>query len=110
MAFLAPVCVHPVQMGSTALHVAAGSGRISCLRTLLEAGASHTATDEAGMTPLHAAAGNGHLSCAEALLEAGADPEVEEDVRLLLLAPGFSTTHLPRQRFCLTLWRQAHVG
>jgi len=52
---------------------AARSGDAAQIETLLEAGAAHGATDEAGETALMHAAHGGHFSAVQVLLAAGAD-------------------------------------
>ena len=56
----------------TALHKAASSGEIECLRVLLEAGADVLKKGFGNATPLHYAAGSGKLKAVELLLEYGA--------------------------------------
>lgn len=56
---------------------AAFAGQLSCVRSLLAAGAKPSATDSSFLdmkTPLHKAASQGHRDVCIALMEAGADP------------------------------------
>ena len=66
--------------GLTALHLAAYSGSLECIRILLDAGASMMVrtvdldmqtpvTLPAGSTPLHAAAMNGHVAILQAMMQ-----------------------------------------
>ena len=66
--------------GLTALHLAAYSGSLECIRILLNAGASMMVrtvdldmqtpvTLPAGSTPLHAAAMNGHVAILQAMMQ-----------------------------------------
>lgn len=57
---------------ATALHVAAMMRRPAITRKLLNAGASPSATDEAGHTPLHLAAYYGDAESVKILIDAGA--------------------------------------
>lgn len=59
--------------GQTALHVAARSGCVECVRRLLDAGADPNVVDRSRWTPLMLAARYGHFEVAERLLRAGAD-------------------------------------
>lgn len=56
-------------IGATPLTLAAGSGRLCCVKALLDAGATLIA-DQAGDTPLHVAARKRHVDCLETLLQA----------------------------------------
>jgi ankyrin repeat protein len=58
---------------SQELFAAAQSGDATQLKNLLEAGANHAATDEAGETALMHAAHAGHLGAVQVLIAAGAD-------------------------------------
>ena len=60
--------------GMCALHFAAARGNESCVRQLLQNGATADLPCKKGNTPLHLAAITGQLGCAELLLEYGADP------------------------------------
>ena len=66
--------------GLTALHLAAYSGSLECIRILLDAGASMMVRTvdldmqtpvalPAGSTPLHAAAMNGHVAILQAMMQ-----------------------------------------
>ena len=58
---------------SKELFAAARSGDAAQVKNLLDAGADHTATDEAGETALMHAAHAGHLAAVQVLIAAGAD-------------------------------------
>lgn len=60
----------PDGSGSTALHLAAvaGQGSVPCVRALLAAGASTSATDGSGATPRQAAAAAGNIATEQYLL------------------------------------------
>lgn len=67
--------VRGITQGFTALHVAARCGRLSVLRTLLDAGVPVDHVSTPGLiTPLHLAAGFSRVRCVEELLKRGADP------------------------------------
>ena len=53
--------------------MAAAGGHLPPVSTLLELGASLTATNLAGNTPLHTAALNGHMYALEEMIQADAD-------------------------------------
>lgn len=57
---------------------AAGSGELETVRSLLEQGASVTATDDGGATALVAAAYGNHVDVARALIDAGADVNAKD--------------------------------
>ena len=68
-------CVRAVdEEGRTALHVAAGQGRVRTARYLLAAGAELGAGDIEGNRALHYAAGAGDPRMTRMLIETGADP------------------------------------
>ena len=83
--------------GLTALHLAAVSGNLECVRLLLDAGASmmvrtvdldvmSEVTAPAGSTPLHVAAMTGNVSILQAMLQVtGCIGEADVTVVLLLL-------------------------
>ena len=89
----------------TALHLAAVSGSLECVRLLLDAGASmmvrtvdldvvSEVTAPAGSTPLHVAAMTGHVSVLQAMLQVNACKAMAAvPVVLLQLAPSPNTTH-----------------
>ncbi len=58
---------------SQELFAAAQSGDAAKVKSLLDGGAPHDATDEAGETPLMHAAHGGHVTAVEVLIAAGAD-------------------------------------
>jgi ankyrin repeat protein len=58
---------------SQKLFAAAQSGDAAQIKQLLEAGADHAATDEAGETALMHAAHGGHVAAVQVLIAAGAD-------------------------------------
>lgn len=58
---------------SQELFVSAQSGDAAQVKSLLEAGAAHGATDEAGETALMHAARGGHVAAVQMLIAAGAD-------------------------------------
>lgn len=58
---------------SQELFTAAQSGDAAQIKALLDAGADHTAVDEAGETALMHAAHGGHVTAVRVLLDAGAD-------------------------------------
>ncbi len=58
---------------SQQLFSAAESGDATQIKSLLDAGADHAATDEAGETALMHAARNGHVDTVKVLIAAGAD-------------------------------------
>ena len=63
--------VHAVDnIGWTALHYAAATGRARVADVLLQANASTTAVDKDGLTPVHVAELNGHGELAERLRKA----------------------------------------
>jgi serine/threonine-protein phosphatase 6 regulatory ankyrin repeat subunit A len=57
----------------TALHIAAFSGHLACVKLLLEQGANVESRDFYGMSPLHLASSQGHADCIGQLLSVGAD-------------------------------------
>ena len=60
-------------IGQTALHFAAESGHLECVRLLLEAGANcNLAGGQHGLRPLHCAVASGNVEVVRLLLEAGA--------------------------------------
>jgi len=59
--------------GSTALHVAARSGHLASVQSLLNAGAALDLQDGYGFTPLHEAAVGNHSAICQLLVTAGAD-------------------------------------
>lgn len=65
-----------LDIGRTALMVAAVNGRTQAMEQLLAAGASIDAVDNNGSTPLILAAENGHLAAVKLLLARGADPTI----------------------------------
>lgn len=66
--------------GTTALHLAAESGNLQTMRTLMRAGADPVCQRDWGKrtTPLHIAAANGRTSAARELLLAGAQPSARD--------------------------------
>lgn len=69
-------CTHPInvlQDGTTALHLAAYSGKTEAVELLIRTGASVHAQNCDGQTPLFEAAAAGHLEVAKVLLNHGAD-------------------------------------
>jgi ankyrin repeat protein len=58
---------------SQELFAAAQSGDAAKVKTLLDSGVAHSATDEAGETALMHAAHGGHLAAVQVLIAAGAD-------------------------------------
>jgi SAM-dependent methyltransferase len=74
--------------GFTALHLAAGDGRLQIVKVLLRAGASVDLPCSAGGTALYVAIQMGQLAAARRLAEAGADPAFKDnqDNTLLHLA------------------------
>lgn len=72
-------------LGPTPLMLAAKSGSVACVRTLLAYRARIQAKDEDGMRPLHFAALSGELQVLKVLLDAKADPgDRDNDDRHLL--------------------------
>ena len=71
-------CIINKRTGSmqTALHCAAGKGRVECTDVLLKAGALVNAADDWGETPLINAVKNGSLETVERLINAGANLEM----------------------------------
>lgn len=65
--------------GFTALHLAAGFGRVDVVALLLARGAVVDARTAAGWTALHAAAAEGELAVARLLLAAGAAADARGD-------------------------------
>lgn len=61
------------------IHLAAKSGHVSLLKSLVEHGANIQAADNMQMTPLHWAAINGHYDAVSYLIEAGAHINVKDD-------------------------------
>lgn len=59
--------------GATALHKAAETGNVECVKALVAAGAKVDAVDDAGRTPLLKASWYGRVSTVGALVAAGAD-------------------------------------
>ena len=59
--------------GFSALHWAAFSGRIECVKLLLDAGALLESQTDDGRTPLHIAASRGHLQFLKFIVSCGAD-------------------------------------
>ena len=64
--------------GTTALHIAAGSGHVECCALLLEAGGNKDQATRRGTTPLHVAAWNGHPKVVSFLLEVGVNKDSVE--------------------------------
>eukprot|EP01104_Vermistella_antarctica_P013343 TRINITY_DN4017_c0_g1_i1.p1 TRINITY_DN4017_c0_g1~~TRINITY_DN4017_c0_g1_i1.p1 ORF type:complete len:423 (-),score=86.38 TRINITY_DN4017_c0_g1_i1:104-1372(-) len=64
--------------GATALHAAAYSGHLECVRVLLEHGADVDATYNFKETPLHLASKEGHATCVRLLSEKGASVYAED--------------------------------
>lgn len=58
-----------LQVGQTALHLAARHGRVPIVRLLLAQGADPNAQDHAGTTPLISACDRGHVNIVQILLE-----------------------------------------
>jgi Mg2+ and Co2+ transporter CorA len=65
--------------GTTALHWAAGEGKLNALRLLLKHGAEISSRDYQGETPLFHACLNGHLQTCVELLKHNADPNIQND-------------------------------
>ena len=64
--------------GQTALAVAAASGKMDCIKKLIETGADvNSYKKDDGTTPLMAAVQNGHVDCVRVLIQAGADVYIE---------------------------------
>lgn len=68
--------LHPTRR--SALHCAAYTGSLECLRLLLEAGANVNTQDSEGVTALHWACAGGHTDCVQLLLASGAYPNSME--------------------------------
>lgn len=64
--------------GRTALHYAAGAGRLA-VELLLAAGADVNAVGDGGVTPLHEAIVRGNVSAIEALCEGGANRSARDE-------------------------------
>lgn len=62
-------------MGFSPLPLAAQTGNLVAVQTLIELGVELESVDEAGWTALHWAAQTGNLKIAEVLLEKGANPD-----------------------------------
>ena len=65
--------------GCTALHLAAGDGRLQVIKVLLRAGAEVDVRSWGGGTPLYVAVQMGQLAAARRLIEAGADPALTDN-------------------------------
>jgi ankyrin repeat protein len=65
--------------GGTALHFAAGYGRVDVCRVLIEYGAELNKRDEEGWTALHKAARNGQVETVALLIEHGAELEATSE-------------------------------
>jgi len=63
------------EAGSTALHEAAGSGRLQVVRLLLDAGANPGAKDREGRTPMTRARDEGHEEVVGLLSRATEGPD-----------------------------------
>lgn len=64
--------------GRSALHFAAGLGKVTMSRMLCEAGAEVDGQDKDGYTPMHMATGYLHTATMQVLLEFGTNPEVPD--------------------------------
>jgi len=64
---------------STALHFAAGFGRIELVVELIKCGAHVDARDDCGLAPIHNAASFGHADVVRTLTRLGADPNVVDN-------------------------------
>lgn len=64
---------HDPSSGRTLLHLAASTGRVAAIESLIKAGANINATDNDLNTPLHLAVLHSHLDVVESLIKAGAD-------------------------------------
>ena len=71
--------------GFTALHLAAGDGRLPIIKLLLRAGASVDMPCTAGGTPLYIAIQMGQFTAARRLYEAGANPALTDNQGTTLL-------------------------
>ncbi len=67
-----PNCRGSVSPCDSALHYAAGRGRLACVQLLLDRGATVDSLNDEGKTPLHRAVSNEHPACARLLLSHGA--------------------------------------
>lgn len=67
------------ELGSTPLHIAAGSSAPEIIRLLLDKGAALNSRDNRGVTPLHVAAFSGHKANLEQLLVKGADVHARDN-------------------------------
>lgn len=79
----------------SALHLAAASGNIECVRALLTHNADINATDALGRTPLHACAAAGyttdHVAVVQLLIENGANPTLKDQT-------GMGPLHIAAER------------
>jgi HEAT repeat protein len=69
---------HEDGSGWTALHAAAGVGRLRAVEALVKAKAALNIQNTAGRTPLHEAIRGGHHAIVKLLLESGADPNLRD--------------------------------
>lgn len=71
-----------LQLGTSALHLAAGGAHAGTCAVLLRAGVSRDARSKVERTPLHLAAGAGHAAVARLLLDAGAAVDARDMLRM----------------------------
>ncbi|KAJ6794572.1 ankyrin repeat and SOCS box protein 13-like [Iris pallida] len=65
----------PIEDGDTALHLCCLYGYLSCVRLLLEKGASIESRDEEGAIPLHDACAGGFIEIVKLIIEYARDPD-----------------------------------
>lgn len=69
--------------GMTLLHLCSFTGRVACVRRLLELGANPNLADNEGWTPLHVAAAAHHVDILKLLLQGGARCSLKTEAGLL---------------------------
>lgn len=78
-----------MELGFTALHMAAASGCTDAVRLLVDLGCNKDAVAKTTRaTPLHAAVSTAQLEVVKCLLELGADSSMELEAGVAMVCPG----------------------